>query len=68
VGQEEEDIMGRGVATLVTLAFSASEADQQQAAGMIANYLLRREYLMPLIDGGAVARRAPASAHVHTGV
>ena len=55
--------MGRGVATLVTLAFSASEADQQQAAGMIANYLLRREYLLPLIDGGPLPppSRPPAS-------
>ena len=49
---EELEIMGRGVAPLVTMAFSMKPHDQEQAAELISNYLLKRGFRERLVEGG----------------
>ena len=42
--------MGRGVAPLVTMAFSLKPQDQEQAAELIANFLLKRGFRERLVE------------------
>jgi len=51
---DEMDVMGRGAASLVSLAYDKNEREQHKAAGMIANYLLRREFVKKLVEGGVL--------------
>mmetsp|Transcript_7868 Transcript_7868/g.26317 ORF Transcript_7868/g.26317 Transcript_7868/m.26317 type:complete len:789 (+) Transcript_7868:287-2653(+) len=58
---EDVDILGRGVAPLITMAYSARQEDQEQAAELIANCLLRREYRDRLVEGGVFRALAELS-------
>jgi hypothetical protein len=49
---EELEVLGRGIAPLVTMAFSMKPQDQEQAAELIANYLLKRGFRERLVEGG----------------
>jgi hypothetical protein len=42
--------MGRGVAPLVTMAFSLKPQDQEQAAELIANFLLKKGFRERLVE------------------